>query len=211
MTNAPPTPLLFVVDDDPAVRDSLQVMMATKGFEVEAFESGRAVLDRVADLDRPTCVLLDIHMPGTDGLSVLKKLTTCGLPLRVIMITGQADVPTAVRAMKEGAADFIEKPFAQERILDAVKAAGEALAGKGGIDTETREIGARLNSLSPRERDVMERLVDGLTNKEIARDLNISPRTVEVYRAGVMEKMQAGNLSSLVKMGLALGLGTDND
>lgn len=197
---------LFVVDDDPAVRDSLEIMLSTKGFDVEAFESGRRVLDRLADLEHPTCVLLDIHMPGLDGLSVLRKLTGSGLPLRVVMITGQGDVPTAVKAMKEGAADFIEKPFSQEAILGAIAAAEESLAGNEDIDSEAREIGVRLSNLSPRERDVMERLVDGLTNKEIARDLDISPRTVEVYRAGVMDKMQAGNLSSLVKMGLALGM-----
>lgn len=206
MTGDPPSPPLFVVDDDPAVRDSLEAMLSTKGFEVEAFESGRSVLDRVTEIDRPACVLLDIHMPGMDGLAVLRKLTGSGLPLRVIMMTGQGDVPTAVKAMKEGAQDFIEKPFSQEAMLAAISTAITALQGGGDHDVESREIGVRLTQLSPRERDVMERLVDGLTNKEIARQLNISPRTVEVYRAGVMDKMQAANLSSLVKMGLAAGL-----
>lgn len=201
-------PGILIVDDDSAVRDSLEVMLSAKGFEVEAFDSGRGVLERIADLDQPKCVLLDIHMPGLDGLSVLRKLNSSGLPLRVIMITGQGDVPTAVRAMKEGASDFIEKPFSQAAILAAVAAACKALRGGEDIDFETRDISVRLSQLSSRERDVMERLVDGLTNKEIARDLNISPRTVEVYRAGVMEKMRAANLSSLVKMGLAVGLGT---
>lgn len=207
MTDGTPSPPLFVVDDDPAVRDSLEAMLTTKGFEVEAFESGRSVLDRITEIDHPVCVLLDIHMPGVDGLAVLRKLTGSGLPLRVIMMTGQADVPTAVKAMKEGAQDFIEKPFSQEALLAAISTAVATLQGGGDRDVARREIGVRLTQLSPRERDVMERLVDGLTNKEIARDLDISPRTVEVYRAGVMDKMQAANLSSLVKMGLAAGLG----
>jgi two-component system response regulator FixJ len=201
--------VLFIVDDDDAVRDSLEALLQAKGYAVRTFASGQAFLDQVEWTDRPGCLLLDIRMPGLDGMKVLEKLKKPKLPFPVVMITGHGDVSTAVRAMKAGASDFVEKPFTQDVILSAVTKALESANNHETSAVDRREIADRAHSLSGRERDVMERLVDGLTNKEIARELNISPRTVEVDRAGVMEKMQASNLSSLVKMGLTIGFGKD--
>lgn len=198
---------LFVLDDDDAVRDSLEALLESKGYSVRTFSSSQSFLAETEIISQPGCLLLDIRMPGLDGLKVLDKLKSLKSPLAIIMITGHGDVSTAVRAMKAGAVDFVEKPFTQKVILGAVQKALESLDNSDIDADERRAISERLDSLSPRERDVMERLVDGLTNKEIARELNISPRTVEVYRAGVMDKMKAANLSSLVKMGLLTGLG----
>jgi len=203
-------PLLFVVDDDDAVRDSLGALLSNKGYDVRSFDSGKRFLDEIDGLDQAGCVLLDIRMPGLDGLKVLDRLKEKKVPLAVVMITGHADVSIAVRAMKAGASDFIEKPFTQNIILSSVGKALDSLNDADMSAAEKREIVDKLNNLTPRERDVMERLIDGLTNKEIARELDISPRTVEVYRAGVMDKMGARNLSSLVKMGLAAGLGKES-
>jgi two-component system response regulator FixJ len=183
-------------------------MFEVKGFEVTSFSDGASFLTFLGSLDRPACLLLDIRMPGADGMTVLEQVSKQKAPLQVVMITGHADVPTAVKAMKFGAVDFIEKPFTQPTIMDAVAKAADALEEKQAPDGNHKELDEKLSRLSPREREVMEHLVDGLTNKEIARQLDISPRTVEVYRAGVMDKMGARNLSSLVKMGFALGLGT---
>ena len=198
---------IFVVDDDDAVRDSLDALLSHRGFTVKTFGSSAVFLDRIAELAERACLLLDIRMPGMDGLEVLSRVVVRKLPLAIVMITGHADVPTAVRAMKTGAVDFIEKPFTQDTILVAVSKAFDSLNDAQPTSAEVQQIAERIASLSPRERDVLERLVDGLTNKEIARELDISPRTVEVYRAGVMDKMEARNLSALVKMGLAAGLG----
>jgi two-component system response regulator FixJ len=199
--------LIYVVDDDDAVRDSLEALLDNRGFKVKTFGSSKVFLERIGDLSERACLLLDIRMPGMDGLEVLARVVERKLPLAIIMITGHADVPTAVRAMKTGAVDFIEKPFTQDTILNAVAKAFDSLTDAQPTSAEVKQISDRIAHLSPRERDVLERLVDGLTNKEIARELDISPRTVEVYRAGVMDKMSARNLSALVKMGLAAGLG----
>jgi two-component system, LuxR family, response regulator FixJ len=198
---------IFVVDDDDAVRDSLDALLSHRGFTVNTFGSSTVFLERIGELAGRACLLLDIRMPGMDGLEVLSRVVARKLPLAIVMITGHADVPTAVRAMKTGAVDFIEKPFTQDTILVAVSKAFDSLDDVQPSSAEVQQIAERIESLSPRERDVLGRLVDGLTNKEIARELDISPRTVEVYRAGVMDKMAARNLSALVKMGLAAGFG----
>jgi two-component system response regulator FixJ len=198
---------IFVLDDDDAVRDSLEVLLEHKGFRVKSFAASKVFLDRIDGFEPRACLLLDIRMPGLDGIEVLGQIMQRKLELAVVMITGHADVATAVKAMKMGAVDFIEKPFTQDTILTAVTKAFDTLNDGEPTSDEVRQIADRIANLSPRERDVLERLVDGLTNKEIARELDISPRTVEVYRAGVMGKMEARNLSALVKMGLAVGMG----
>lgn len=208
MDQVSPLPNVFIVDDDFAVRDSLVAMLSNTGYKPECFASGEEVMERTRRLHRPTCVLLDIRMPNLNGLSVLHQLRSSNLPLRVVMMTGGADVPTAVKAMKEGASDFIEKPFSRSRLLSAVEAAMGSLQGGHEFDPDAQEILLRAGSLSPRENAVMRHLVDGHTSKEIARALAISPRTVEVYRHGVMKKMGAKRLCDLIKMALVVGLGT---
>lgn len=207
MTNTSDGRLIYVLDDDDAVRDSLEAFLGHRGFRVRTYGSSTDFLTEIGGSTEHGCLLLDIRMPEMDGLEVLARVVEKGLRLAVVMITGHADVPTAVKAMKIGAVDFIEKPFSQDVIFTAIDKAFESLSNPRSENADANEFLVRIAALSPRERDVMERLVDGLTNKEIARDLDISPRTVEVYRAGVMGKMEARNLSSLVKMGLAAGLG----
>ncbi len=196
--------LVIVVDDDDAVRDSLQVLLETAGYQVRGHASGAALL---ADVPAAGCILLDIRMPEMDGITVLDRLREQGARLPVIVITGHGDVPLAVRAMKAGAIDFIEKPFDQDQILASLReaCANHAREAAGREDAGGRA-GARLASLTPREREVLEGLMAGLPNKTIAFDLGISPRTVEIHRARVMEKSGARSLSELVRLGLAAGI-----
>lgn len=195
-------PLVMVVDDDAAVRDSLHVMLEVEGFAVEAFAGAREFLEHFQA--RPNCcVLLDVRMPEIDGLELLAHIGRRPDAPPVIMMTGHGDVPLAVKAMKLGARDFLEKPFAPETVVACIRSA--LRAARPGL-AEHGEFGQRLEALTPRERDVLERLVIGGSNKEIARELGISPRTVEIHRARVMEKMQAHNLPQLVRMALAAGV-----
>lgn len=193
---------VLVVDDDPAVRDSLQAMLEAEGFRVYVFEDARAFLDALPAPSR--CVaLLDVRMPDMDGLELLAALGQRASAPPVIMITGHGDVPMAVEAMKLGAVDFIEKPFAADTIVRSIR---EALATCRPASTATNETERRLARLTEREREVLEQLVVGRSNKAIALELGISPRTVEIHRARVMEKMQADSLSHLVRMALAAGI-----
>ena len=163
-------------------------------------ESASAFLEGVAEPSG--CVLTDVRMPGIDGIELLRRLKARGSRVPVIVMTGHADVPLAVEAMREGALDFIEKPFDDELLLKAVRGALERHAQAAEQSAEAREVGERLASLSDRERDVLNGLVAGHANKVIAHDLGISPRTVEIYRANLMKKMQARSLSELVRMAL---------
>jgi two-component system response regulator FixJ len=195
-------PKVVVVDDDEPVRDSLQAMLEAEGFAVETF----ADADRFLEAYRPTpnsCLLIDVRMPGLDGIELLTKLATRVSSPPVILITGHGDVPMAVRAIKLGAVDFIEKPFAAQTIIRSIR---EALAACRPAATTGQETERRLARLTEREREVLEQLVVGRSNKAIALELGISPRTVEIHRARVMEKMQAQSLSHLVRMALAAGL-----
>lgn len=195
-------PTIFIVDDDEAVRDSLQILLETEGFRTEVFASALAFLDARA-AERPGCLLADVRMPDMSGLELQEKLVERRLDLPVIIITGHGDVPMAVRAMKAGAVDFIEKPFSDTTMLDAVR---RALATVGRAESDralAADAVARLETLTPRERQVLEHLVMGQPNKIIAFELDISPRTVEIHRARVMEKMQAQSLSHLVRLALA--------
>lgn len=190
---------VFILDDDDAVRDSLQILLESAGFTVEAFASPLEFLNSSAP-GRAGCLLIDVRMPEMSGIEVQEHLAANKRQLPVIVMTGHADVPLAVRAMKAGAVDFIEKPFDDEVIIETVRRALELRPAAN------PEIAQRLASLTPREREVLDGLVAGRANKVIAFDLDISPRTVEIHRARVMEKMQARSLSQLVRMALESGI-----
>ena len=200
----PSESIVHVVDDDEAVRDSVAFLLRSAQIEVEIYESGVAFLGKAAGATG--CVVTDVRMPEMSGIDLMRRLKELGITLPVIVMTGHGDVPLAVEAMKAGAADFIEKPFNDETMLTAVRAAlarGEAV---GKRDAERAEIEQRLNSLSGREHEVLLGLVRGHPNKIIAHELGISPRTVEIYRANVMTKMDAPSLSDLVRMALIAGI-----
>jgi two-component system response regulator FixJ len=198
----PDTPIIFIVDDDEAVRDSLQTLLDVEGYRTEVFDSGLAFLEAYG-AERAGCLLADVRMPDMSGLDLQEILRERSSRLPVIIITGHGDVPMAVRAMKAGAVDFIEKPFSETTILDGVKRA-LAVTDRASADRAlAADAEARLQLLTPREREVLERLVLGRANKVIAFELSISPRTVEIHRARVMEKMQADSLSHLVRLAMA--------
>ena len=193
----PDNRIVHIVDDDEAVRQSLAFLLSSTGLAVRVYDSATSFLAGLASV-KGGCLITDMRMPDMTGLELLQQLRAmaCGLP--AIVITGHGDVALAVEAMKAGAVDFIEKPFDQEAILTAVKAALE----RGGEGGDTAAIAARLASLSERERQVLEGLIAGHPNKTIAYDLGISPRTVEVYRANLMTKMEARSLSELIRMAI---------
>ena len=197
-------PVVHVVDDDMAVRKSLAFLLVSDGLSVRLHESASAFLSDIEDA-ASGCVVTDIRMPGMDGIALLRHLRARSASLPVIVMTGHADVPMAVEAMKQGAVDFIEKPFADDVFLAAVRSALLDQERNAQQAPQVAEARARLQSLSERESQVLEGLVAGKANKVIAYDLGISPRTVEIYRANVMTKMQAGSLSELVRMALLAG------
>ncbi len=178
---------VHVVDDDPAVRDSLVFLFRMRGFEVVAWESGEAFLDGMAAGLRG-CILLDVRLGGMSGLEVLDRLEETGSHLPVIMLTGHGDVPVAVHALKKGAVDFVEKPFEAEDLVDRVGQALDLERRRHGAVSATREVERRLATLSGREREVMDLMLRGQLNKQIADDLGIAMRTVEVHRARILEK-----------------------
>ncbi len=197
----PSNAVVHLIDDDGAVRHSLAFVLTAAGHAVRVYESGSAFLAALQTL-QPGCIVSDVRMPGVDGLELLRKLRELGVDMPVIVITGHADVPLAVGAMKAGASDFIEKPFDDETLLRAIRIALESYEASSDRDAERAEIRGRLNSLTPREREVLDGLLAGYPNKTIAYDLKLSPRTVEVHRGNVMAKMGATSLSSLVRMAL---------
>ena len=213
---------VFIVDDDDAIRDSLQILLECAGFQAESFSTPLAFLDSDAP-SRPGCLLVDVRMPQMSGLEVQERLARDGRAIPVVVMTGHGDVPLAVRAMKAGAVDFVEKPFEEESLLAAVRsalaraaesrtpAAAPPAAAPEQPDpppasSAPPEVLARLSALTPREHDVLRWLVAGKSNKVIAFELSISPRTVEIHRARVMEKMQADSLPTLVRMAIAAGV-----
>ena len=200
-----PHSLVHVVDDDPAMRDSVGFLLDTAGFEIALYEAGTDLLDRLVAPARG-CVLTDIRMPGVDGLELLRRLRGRGHTLPVIMMTGHGDVPLAVEAMKLGACDFIEKPFDDEALLQALRSALDRGGAAPAVDPTLQEFIRRVGTLSERERQVMDRLVAGGSSKEIGRALDISPRTVEIYRAKLMAKTQAASLQELVRWSVLAGL-----
>ncbi|WP_332677090.1 response regulator FixJ [Brevundimonas sp.] len=193
--------LVHVVDDDPAIRDSLSFLLDTADINSRTYESAAALLARADGLE-PGCILTDVRMPEMNGLEMVRRLTELGIAHPVIVMTGHADVPLAIEAMRAGVKDFIEKPFDDEALLSSIRAALAEKAEAVARDGETNEFSARLATLSGREAQVLEGLVAGQANKVIAYDLGLSPRTVEVYRANVMTKMQARSLSELVRMSM---------
>ena len=199
-----PDRLVFIVDDDEAVRDSLELLLESAGHAVQAFEAAPDALD-ACKVRPPACIVTDVRMPEMDGLEFQESLTAAGIHVPVIVMTGHADVPLAVEAMKQGATDFIEKPFDDDLLIGAIRSALEVHGRAAERNQQTAAIQARFASLSERERQVLAALVAGKPNKVMAHDLGISPRTVEIYRANVMSKMQAGSLSELVRMALQIG------
>jgi two-component system, LuxR family, response regulator FixJ len=197
---------ILIVDDDADVRDSLRALLESAGFDVRDFESARAIL-AYDSLTQGACLIADIRMPDMDGLTLQEELVQRKVGVPVIIITGHGDVPLAVRAMKAGAVDFIEKPFDDELLLQSIKQALLLRQENRGQASLAQTAAARMASLTERERQVLECLVAGKANKVIAYELDISPRTVEIHRAHVMEKMQARSLSDVVRLALAAGVG----
>jgi two-component system response regulator FixJ len=194
-------PVVHVIDDDGAARESLTFLLGTARLTVRAYESAKAFLD-TAPTGQLGCVITDVRMPEIDGIELLRRLKARNIRWPVIVITGHADVPLAVEAMKHGAVDFIEKPYDGEVLLSAVHAALSSHEQSAARDLEKASVRERIATLSPREREVLDGLVAGRQNKVIAHDLGISDRTVEIYRANVMTKMQSRSLSQLVRMAL---------
>jgi two-component system response regulator FixJ len=196
---------ILIVDDDADVRDSLRALLESAGFQVRDFDSAKSVLADTT-LAKGACLIADIRMPDMDGLALQEELANRRVGLPVIIVTGHGDVPLAVRAMKAGAVDFIEKPFDDELLLQSIKRALTMAEGNRDQVSLAQTAAARIALLTERERQVLERLVAGQPNKVIAYELDISPRTVEIHRAHVMEKMQARSLSDVVRLALAAGL-----
>ncbi len=194
-------PIVYVIDDDDAARQSLAFLLQTAGVRTRSFDSAKAFLDVLPTIDAG-CVITDVRMPEISGIDLLRRIKDGGAELPVIVITGHGDISLAVEAMKIGAADFLEKPFDDELLLSAVRAALDKEAIVARHKAEIAGIHEKLAALSNRERQVLEGLVAGHANKNIAFDLGISPRTVEIYRANVMTKMAANSLSDLVRMAI---------
>ncbi|MDE2378542.1 response regulator FixJ [Bradyrhizobium sp.] len=199
---------IYVIDDDEAMRDSLQFLLDSSGFNVRLFETAESFLEALPQLEFG-CVVSDVRMPGIDGIELLKRMKSEHSPFPIVIMTGHGDVPLAVEAMKLGAVDFLEKPFEDDRLTAMIDSAIRQAEPAARNEAVAQDISARVASLSPRERQVMEGLIAGLSNKLIAREYDISPRTIEVYRANVMTKMQAGSLSELVRLAMRAGMLND--
>jgi two-component system response regulator FixJ len=195
---------VYVIDDDEAMRNSLDFMLGTTDFRVTLFESAQNFLDTLPNVEFG-CVVSDVRMPGIDGIELLKRLKATPSLFPVVIMTGHGDVPLAVEAMELGAADSLEKPFEDHRLIGMIDAALKK--AEPGLKSEavTLEIQSRMANLTPRERQVMDGLIAGLSNKLIAKEYDISPRTIEIYRENVMTKMQAGSLSEPVRLAMRAG------
>lgn len=194
---------VYLVEDDQAVLESLQWLMESAGFTVAAFNSPLVFLDQAPDALRG-CLIIDLRLPRMSGIDVIRTLRERAIHLPAIVITGHGDVAAAVRAMKAGAIDFIEKPFDDARLLERVRSALAMDQVQAESNAHLREVLALYETLTPRERQVMDLVVQGNLNKQIAADLGLSPKTIEVHRAHVMDKMDAGSLAELVRMSILL-------
>jgi FixJ family two-component response regulator len=194
-----PTPIVFVVDDDPSIRTAVARLLGSVGLRAEGYPSAEAVLDRLTSSDAG-CVVLDIRMPGPSGLDLQASLAAKGVRLPILFLTGHADVPITVRAMKAGAREVLTKPFRDQDLLDAVGQALEEDRLARSRRSEVQQLSSRFARLTPRERQVMQLVVAGLPNKRIAAELGAAEKTIKVHRAAVMTKMQAESLADLVHM-----------
>jgi two-component system response regulator FixJ len=199
---------VYIIDDDEAMRDSLSFLLDSAGYRVTLFETATSFLEALTRLEFG-CIVSDVRMPGIDGIELLKRMKAAGSKFPILIMTGHGDVPLAVEAMKLGAVDFLEKPFEDDRLVAMIEGAIRQADTSARTEAMTQDITARIASLSPRERQVMDGLIAGLSNKLIAREYDISPRTIEVYRANVMTKMQANSLSELVRLAMRAGLLND--
>ena len=197
---------VHVIDDDPAFLRSMEALLESAGFAIHAYDSGLAVLNAASQLSEG-CTLLDVQMPGMNGLELQARLNETGIRLPVIVMTGQGDVATAVRAMKAGAVDFVEKPFDDELLLTAIETALATAARERAI----RDAAALIALLSPRERQVLEGILAGRPTKLIALDLDISPRTVEVHRARMLERLRTRSMAEAIRLAVMAGLGSAVD
>jgi two-component system response regulator FixJ len=200
-----PDPVIYVIDDDDAVRQSLEFLLRTAGINVRGFESAKAFLEVLPQI-RSGCIITDVRMPEISGIDLLRRVKQHDVDIPVIVITGHGDITLAVEAMKIGAVDFLEKPFDDDQLLAAVQATLNQNADAAKRNAELAQVHDKLAALSNRERQVLEGLVAGNANKTIAFDLGISPRTVEIYRANLMTKMEANSLSDLVRMAMTAGI-----
>lgn len=196
---------IYIVDDDPAVRDALSVLLNMEGYVVETFSDGDAFI-KSASKSVPACIMLDVHMPGRSGIEILKALNAENYPAPIFIISGQGDIPMAVEAIRNGAFDFIEKPFSAETVLARVRESLAAMKQRETVENTLSFPGA--DQLTRRELEVLKEITDGASNKEAGRSLGISPRTVEVHRARIMEKLGARNAADLVRIVLDRGAAT---
>ena len=207
-----PQALVHIIDDDEAVRDAIAMLLDTVNIDNRSYASAQLFLDHISIVDPHSlmgCIVLDIRMPGISGMDCQIKLSELGCPLPIIFITGHGDVPMAVDAMKKGALEFIQKPFREQELLDCIQRALHINAQQQTRHQRSDDTKARIATLTPRELEVMDKVIAGQANKVIAIDLNLSQRTVEIHRANVMEKMQARSLAELVRMIIRLGAGED--
>jgi FixJ family two-component response regulator len=203
------SPMVFVVDDDISVRESLEQLFQLEGWQVETFTSAQEFLDRPRPL-APSCLVLDVSLPGLNGLELQKRVMVERADMPIIFITGHGDIPTTVRAMKAGAVEFLTKPLADETLLEAIRSAIERSKSLAGRDAELRALKSRYASLSSREREVFALVVAGLPNKQVGGELGISEITVKAHRGNVMRKMKADSLAELVNIAARLRLARPN-
>ena len=200
-----PDPVIAIVDDDPSVRDGLQALIESAGWRAETFGSAQEFLAHLT-AEAPSCLVLDLQMPGLSGLDLQKRMAEVGLEIPIVFLTGHGNIPTSVQAMKAGAVEFLTKPFDEQKLLTAIEEAIERDRRTRQQREEMRELRERYESLTAREQQVMQQVVAGLLNKQVAAELNITEFTVKIHRGHVMRKMRADSLADLVRMSESLGI-----